>query len=393
MKMILEGEFLVLKRLSAFLVLTLLIFTGMARVSHAAGGIDLYTPYTGISVTPGDNVTYDVDVINHSGSIQDVTFSVKDLPKGFQAKLTAGSWDIHQLSVKPGGSEQMTVNLTVPLKIAKGTYHFEIVAKGSGTSTTLPLSVTTSETGTYKSNFKVDQSNMEGTDSSTFDYTATLQNHTAKEQRYSLTSDAPSGWSAEFQIDGKGVTSVKLDPNTTKDITVHVEPPKTVKAGTYKIPISATSGSTEAKATLDAVITGTYSLEVTTPNDNLSTNVTAGNSKTVTIVVKNTGSGTLRNVKLSDTTPDDWNVDFSPQTIKTIAPGKSAKVKATIHASDKAIAGDYVVNVTAQSDDTSGQAQFRVTVKTSWLWGWVGVIIVLAVVGGIYYVVRKYGRR
>jgi uncharacterized membrane protein len=382
-----------LKRLSALLALTLLIFTGMVHVSHAAGGIDLYTPYTGISVTPGDNVTYDVDVINHTGSIQDVTFAVKDLPKGFKAKLTAGSWEVHQLSVKPGDSEQMSVELTVPLKIAKGTYHFKIVANGEGTSTTLPLSVTTSENGTYKSNFKVDQSNMEGTDSSTFDFTATLQNHTAKQQRYSLTADAPSGWSAQFQVDGKGVTSVQLDPNTTKDITVHVEPPKNVKAGTYKIPITATSGSTEAHAKLDAVITGTYSMEVTTSDGNLNTDVTAGSKKTIKILVKNTGSGTLRNVKLSANTPQDWNVDFAPETIKSIAPGKTAEVDATINASDKAIAGDYVVDVSAQSDDSYADAKFRVTVKTSWLWGWVGVIIVLAVIGGIYYLFKKYGRR
>ncbi|MGV3489102.1 MAG: NEW3 domain-containing protein [Tuberibacillus sp.] len=382
-----------LKRLSVFLVVALFLFTGWGHVTHAAGGIELYTPYTGISVAPGDNVTYDVDVINHTGSIQDVTFSVKNLPKGFTAKLSAGSWEVHQLSVKPGESQKMTVDLSVPLKIEKGTYRFSIVAKGDGTSATLPLSVTTSQSGTYESEFKVDQANMEGTDSSTFDFTATLQNHTAKDQRYSLSSSAPSGWDVQFQVDGKGVTSVQLDPNTTKDITVHIEPPKNVKAGTYEIPITASSGATDAKTTLDVVITGTYSMEVSTPNDNLSTDITSGNSKTLTFLVKNTGSGTLRNVKLSASTPDDWNVDFGPDTIKSIAPGKTAEVKATIHASDKAIAGDYVVNVSAQSDDTYAEAKLRVTVKTSWLWGWVGVIIVLAVIGGIYYLIRKYGRR
>jgi len=382
-----------LKKLSAILTLILLLFTSSAHITHAAGGIELYTPYTGISVTPGDSVTYDVDVINHTGSIQNVKFSVKGLPKGFTAKLTAGSWEVHQLSVQPGKSEQMSVEVNVPLKIEKGTYHFSIVADGEGTSATLPLSITASQSGTYESDFKVDQSNMEGTDSSTFDFTATLQNHTARAQRYALTSSAESGWDVQFQVDGKGVTSVELDPNTTKDITVHVEPPKNVKAGTYEIPIKATSGSTEAKATLDVVITGTYQMEVTTSDQNLNTDVTAGHAKTVTILVKNTGSGTLRNVQLSATTPDDWKVDFDPESLKTIAPGKTSKVKATIHASDKAIAGDYMVNISAQSDDTSAEADLRVTVKTSWLWGWIGVIIIIAVAAGIYYLIKKYGRR
>jgi len=36
---------------------------------------------------------------------------------------------------------------------------------------------------------------------------------------------------------------------------------------------------------------------------------------------------------------------------------------------------------------------FRITVETSMLWGLIGVLIILVVIGGIYYLIRKYGRR
>jgi uncharacterized membrane protein len=33
------------------------------------------------------------------------------------------------------------------------------------------------------------------------------------------------------------------------------------------------------------------------------------------------------------------------------------------------------------------------TVTTSWLAGWLGVMVILVAVGIVYYLIRKYGRR
>ncbi len=59
----------------------------------------------------------------------------------------------------------------------------------------------------------------------------------------------------------------------------------------------------------------------------------------------------------------------------------------------KAIAGDYLVNLTASTRETSGTAQIRVLVKTSTLWGLVGIVIILAVIAGVGAAFRQYGRR
>ena len=37
--------------------------------------------------------------------------------------------------------------------------------------------------------------------------------------------------------------------------------------------------------------------------------------------------------------------------------------------------------------------QFRIAVKTPMLWGWVGILVIVVAVGGVYYLFRKYGRR
>jgi uncharacterized membrane protein len=392
-----RGKTTMIKKCMSAVFILLLTFTAFASLPNksalAAVGVDLYTPYTGISVSPGDSIDYDVSLINHSGSIQNVSFDVEGLPKNWDHKLTSDSWKLNRLAVQPGKTQNFTLTVKVPLKVDKGDYSFKLVAHGNGGTEELPLTVHVSQQGTFKTELQVDQPNMQGSADSDFTYTATLNNKTTHKQRYSLSADNPKGWDTEFKADGKSVTSVVVDPGSSKDIDVTLTPPKNVKKGDYKVTIKASSGSTSAKNVLDAVITGTYDMKLTTPSGRLSDDITAGDQKTIQVKVENNGSAPLRDVSLSADTPPDWKVDFKPEKINKIAPGKSVTVDATVTAADDAIAGDYVVKMTASTDQASSDAQFRMSVKTSMLWGWIGVLIVIAVIVGIYYLFRKYGRR
>lgn len=163
--------------------------------------------------------------------------------------------------------------------------------------------------------------------------------------------------------------------------------------GSFSIPIRASNSSTSSELALEAVITGSYGLELTTPSGLLSTNVNAGGSKTIELLVKNTGTAPLSDINLSADTPVDWEVSFNPKTIENLPAGKSTTVEAKLTSSDKAIAGDYVTSLKAAAAEASSDAQFRVAVKGSMLWGWIGVLVILAILGGIYVLIRKYGRR
>ena len=61
--------------------------------------------------------------------------------------------------------------------------------------------------------------------------------------------------------------------------------------------------------------------------------------------------------------------------------------------SGDAIAGDYQVKVRASNDLANGEADIRVTVETSLLWGIVGIALIILVIVGLGYVFRRYGRR
>ena len=363
---------------------------GGSNTALAAGEITLYTPYTSISVPPGEVINYPLEVKNNTNSVITVPLQINSLPSGWSTKLNGGGWQLREVSVKPGESESVTLEVTVPLKVDKGSYRFQLTA---GSMASLQLTVDITEKGTYQTELTTDQANLEGHADSTYTYTVNLQNRTANKQNYALNADAQAGWDVTFTSGGKQVSSVEIEAGASQSITVDVKPPAEVTEGSFSIPIRASNSSTSSELALEAVITGSYGLELTTPSGLLSTNVNAGGSKTIELLVKNTGTAPLSDINLSADTPVDWEVSFNPKTIENLPAGKSTTVEAKLTSSDKAIAGDYVTSLKAAAAEASSDAQFRVAVKGSMLWGWIGVLVILAILGGIYVLIRKYGRR
>ncbi|HEY9559675.1 MAG TPA: NEW3 domain-containing protein [Anseongella sp.] len=374
------------------LLFFVLLLAGTISTSGSvyAQSLALYTPYTDISVPPGESIKYSVQVINNSGSIRNAALSMTGLPEGWEFDLKSGGWSLEQIAVLPGEKQTVDLTVDVPLKVDKGEYTFRLSAGGYDV---LPLTVEVSEQGTFKTEFSTEQPNMEGAADATFTFNTELRNRTAGEQLYALRSGAPRGWSVVFKPNYKQATSVNIAPNSTSTITVEVDPPDQIKAGTYKIPVKAVTSSTSADLALEVVITGSYDLQLTTPTGLLSAGITAGDDEKVELSVKNTGSSTLKGVELTASMPVNWQVTFEPKTIDQLEPGQTASVMATIEADKNAIAGDYVTTLRARAPEATSEASFRVAVKTSMLWGWVGLLIILIALGSVYRLFRKYGRR
>lgn len=382
------------KKLGIIALITTLISLFIPITSTQAQPVTIFTPYTGLTASPGETITYNVDLINNDNSVKSVSFDFNHLPKNWTTSITANGNTIKQLSVKPGGEEQITVEVNVPMEVKKNDYRFELVAKGTdGSTSSLPLLVSVTEEGSSKSNLTTDEPSREGHADSTFNFTATLKNNTAERQNYALSSKAPEGWAVQFKVDGENVTSIALEPNESKSFDIDVTPAENVKQETYKIPIMANAGASSSELELEIHITGHYSMKLTTPDGNLSSSVTAGKERKVELVVENDGTAELFDVKLSAETPPNWQVSFEKEQIASIKPGDKASVIATIHAPDDAIAGDYVTVFKAETPAVSSDAVFRVSVKTSMVWGLFGLAIIIAVIGGLYYIFKKYGRR
>lgn len=371
-----------------FLSLTGIFSQGIC-VAETPKTVTLYTTYTKISVPPGESIDYSIDIINKTDAVANLDVSVSGMPRGWEYELKSGGWKIGQVSVLPDEKKTLSLKVEVPVNVNKGTYYFRVVAGDHS----LPLTVVVSEQGTYKTEFTTDQANMEGQASATFTYNANLRNRTAEEQLYALTANAPRGWTVTFRANGKQVTSVETAANATVNVSIEVKPPTLVEAAKFKIPVRAFTASTSAELDLEAVITGSYAMELTTPQGLLSTDITAGDEKKIELEIRNTGSSDLKGIEMSASKPADWDVTFEPTKVETLTTGASTQVTATVKASRKAIPGDYVVKMTARTPETSSQADFRISVRTSMIWGWLGILVIAAVLGGVYYLFRKYGRR
>ena len=326
------------------MLLCMLLAMG-TRAYGADGYVKLYTPYTKISVPPGESINYNVDIINNSDETQSATLRIQGLPRSWKYELKAGGFTVSEIAVLPGEKKNFSLKVDVPFKVNKGTYRFTV---STDEGAELPLSVTVSEQGTYQTEFTTKQPNMQGNAKSPFNFNATLKNQTAEQQRYALMADAPRGWNVVFRVQGKQATSAQVEANATENITIDITP---------------------------------------------SADITAGSTKRIDLVIRNTGSAELKDIQLTANKPVDWEVTFDPAKIDKMTAGSTTNVTATVKAASKALPGDYIAKITAKTPEVNTTAEFRLSVHTPMIYGWLGILIIVVVLGGVYYLFRKYGRR
>ncbi|WP_140938686.1 COG1470 family protein [Sphingobacterium lumbrici] len=244
-----------------------------------------------------------------------------------------------------------------------------------------------------KSAFETPLINIEAASNEPFRYNATLRNGGGEAVLYDLDTQLPAGWQISYRVQGSFVKSIRLEAGQMQDVSIEVNAAYTAKPDKYKIPVRAVSKQDTLSLDLEAVVKGSYSIEMTTLTGRLSDEVVAGSSKEIQVILKNTGTLPLNDVELSSQLPAKWEATFEPANIKQLESGKTVDVKINLKVPDKTIAGDYVAKFTARNPNGSAEISFRAAVTTSMLSGWIGVLIILTAICLVYYLIRKYGRR
>src|SRR5262249_33436385 len=125
----------------------------------------------------------------------------------------------------------------------------------------------------------------------------------------------------------------------------------------------------------------------------LSGDAEVGKAAPFTLVVSNDGTAAIEDVEMTGQVPTNWKVEFDPKTIQSLAPNEKKEVKATVTPSEKAIAGDYVSVFRANGRGESANADFRITVTTSTIWGIAGIAIIAVALLVLLGAVARFGRR
>jgi len=368
---------------------------GLGSKVYAIGGLTLSTPYTGLTVKPGETVTFDLMVENKGIPSQNIELSTESIPQGWESQFLGLGKTIHKVFVKNGEYQSVSYKITVPAEATEGTYQVVVHASGNGVRDSLTLDLKVSTASQVQSKFVSQYPELQGPGSAVFKFRIDLTNNRSKDQSYSLGAKVPGGWEVSFKpsYEDKQIASISLQPGSSQGLDVEIKPPKSVKAGEYNIPVSAVSAEETIACDLKVIITGTYSMELSTPTGLLNIESYAGKEKDVTLKVTNKGSADLKDVNFSSWQPTNWSVTFEPEKLDILKAGESVEVKAKVKPDSKAIAGDYVVQMTASTQETSSDAEFRVMVKTSTAWGIVGIAIIALLAGGLYKTFQVYGRR
>jgi len=242
---------------------------------------------------------------------------------------------------------------------------------------------------------------FEGNSGDSFDFDVDLKwlGSTAKTFDLAIL-DVPPKWDAAIVAGAyeREIPAIGLAPEMTYPekitITFAPFPGEFPEPGEYVITLEASSGDIKETIKLTAVVTTLYRFYFATATERLSAEVTAGEENHLAIMVGNTGQGVIDEITFVSTKPSGWSVKFNPDEVESLQPGLAREVDVVIKPPRKTIAGDYSVTMSAISPGMSvRRIELRLTVLTPTIWGWVAILIVLAVIAGLGVMFRRLGRR
>lgn len=363
----------------------------VAPASLAANPVTLTTPYPAIEVAPGAKVNLTVSIQTANPGRVDLALS--DVPADWTATIRGGGFLVNGVQSDGTTATEVTLDVSVPESATSGIERISLRATSDGSTATLPVDIRVTPDAAGVVTLTTDFPELKGVSTSSFNFNLTLSNDTPDDLTFGVVASGPTGWTVDAKVTSQAqAASIIVKAGETTAIEVTAQAPDTAPAAVYPITVDATSGNKTAHADLSVEVTGSYKLALTTPDGRLSANATAGSKSDLSLVVQNTGTADVPDVKLSASAPTGWTVTFEPETVTVPANG-DAQVTAHLTPSGNAIAGDYVTTFTASSDLANANAEMRVTIETSLLWGVVGVGLIALVLAGLWWTFRRYGRR
>ena len=242
---------------------------------------------------------------------------------------------------------------------------------------------------------------FEGKSGDSFEFEVGLKWLGGKPRTFDLAiTEVPPRWSAAI-VAGypeKTIFGIGLEPEMQWPEIIRVKFAPVVgelpEPGEYLTILEASSDNIKETIKLKAVVTAKYGLDLYTGTGRLNTEADAGEDNHFSILLANSGSAAIENITFSSSKPEGWSVTFTPDKVESLDTGLTQEVDVVINPPRKTIAGDYMVTLRAESKEFSPDPlQLRVTVLTPTIWGWVGVLIVLAVIAGVGVVFWRLGRR
>ena len=362
-------------------------------------GISVAFEYPGVVINQGDDATVDLIVKNEGKHDESILFTIVSSPKGWETRIKTYNFAITGVFVPEDGEKTVQFNAKPDKATKPGSYTFRVNARsGDGVLTASPtLTITLTEKAKEKGEIELTTSYpvLRGPNDAKFEFSLDVKNKTDKEALFNLTATAPKGWQINFKppYEDKYISSLRLKDDESKSLNIQVTPDRSASLGEYRIPVVIAAGEAKAETEVKVIITGTYKIEAGTASGLLSLSTEKGKTGNVSMYVENTGSAPATDIEFLSVKPENWKVEYAPEKIPSIEPGDLKQVEVKITPAAEALVGDYSVGLTAKGEKGSDDLEFRVTVKASAAWGWIGIGIIVLVILGLFGLFVSFGRR
>ena len=359
-------------------------------------GMYLLTDYPAVTVRPGTTSTINLRLQNFQVPPERFSLAVEGVPQGWTATLLGGGQPIAAAMATTNQSTTLQLRIDVPEDAAlEKSHELTVNASGLQTKIALPIQVSLAKELPARLSLTPQLPSLRGTARSSFEYMLQLRNDAGRDLVVGLSAQAPQNFGTTFteQYGSQELNSIPVPAGETKTVKLTVRPPSTARADTFPVTVRASAEDAVSEAKVELEISGQPRLTIAGRDGIVSGRAEAGRETSIPIVVTNTGTSPAEEVELSSSAPSGWRIVFEPKAIDRIPPGENREVQALITPPEKAIAGDYAPTLNVSAGGESANAQFRIAVATSTMWGIVGAgiigIALLIMIGAV----ARFGRR
>jgi uncharacterized membrane protein len=358
--------------------------------------------YPGVEISPGETITIGLVAQNRGQTDETLDVSIAEKPKGWIAAIKSAGMTVTGVYLPAGGSKTLSFEAVPPMEEKPGTFLFRVKGQLADGQLRLEKALTVTvrqrrdlARGTAGIGLAASYPVLRGSSDIFYEFALELENKMEEDGIFDLAARGPEGWEMNFKpaYEPRYISNLQLKAKQSRKLTVEVKPPAGARPGEYPVNVRINSGAAFAVTVLTVVLTGTYDISATTASGVLSLTALQGKPARISIFIKNTGTAVQGHIGLLSFKPENWNVDFVPDKVDGLEPGDTKQVEVIITPHDKALVGDYSVEIRANGDKVSKPVEFRVTVNASSLFGWIGIALIVAVIGGLALLFRWLGRR
>jgi len=356
--------------------------------------VQLHSTYLSISEEQGKTIELPLTVSN-VGEVDKTVSLEAEAPSGWAATFkTSSNLVVRSLYLKPGDTVSMKMVLKPADGAQTGDYEVQVRAVDQmGVPASLVLGVSLIE-ATSELEVISTFTDVTVAAGSSITFPIAVWNTGEKDALCLLTvPEAPENWKTVFISGDIEVSSLLIAAGESTTVKLRVTPPNSVETGVYVLLASvASDDGAETILPFNVNVAGSYelSLELST----LYKTTTIGEALSFTAKVTNDGQSPVTTAYIGVTLPGDWEATITPAQVSSLAPRASTTFTVEVTTPADTVAGDYLVNVKAYSDQLeSSGVDLRVSAQASSTWGYVGFGLVAVAIIGVYFGFRKFKRR